>query len=213
MNSRHYLFASSMLAAAALIACDKEQTADYPTGTGGYGASYTGGYGASYAQGGYGATAAQGGAGAAYTGGAGGGTTTAGNMATALPPAGLMLVTPVLQALAQKETAGRQPDGAPFGGNFQQGQILEQPITLQPGRCYTVVGLGMGITELDVEIVVSAPPAPEWVAATDNQQGPQAVLGGGSNCFKNPLPVGGPAKVRIRATGGNGLAAAQVFSS
>jgi hypothetical protein len=38
------------------------------------------------------------------------------------------------------------------------------------------------------------------------------VLGGKGNCFKNPLPIGGPAKVVMRATGGSGMAIGQLYS-
>jgi hypothetical protein len=129
-----------------------------------------------------------------------------------LPPAAAAVASPILKGTAMQETAGMQEDGAAFAGQFQQGQVLEQPIQIQPGRCYTVVAVGIGITELDVELVLHQPPMPEYVAATDSTTGPQAVLGGGGNCFKNPLPVGGPGKIRMRATGGNGIAMAQAYS-
>jgi hypothetical protein len=114
--------------------------------------------------------------------------------------------------MAQKETAGMAEDGPAMAGQFQQGQVLEQAIQIQPGRCYTVVGVGIGITELDIELVLSQPPLPEYVAAADSSSGAQAILGGGGNCFKNPLPVGGPGKIRVKATGGSGIALAQVYS-
>ncbi|MBW2456460.1 MAG: hypothetical protein JRI68_18225 [Deltaproteobacteria bacterium] len=135
---------------------------------------------------------------------------TSGGSATPIPaPPG---VAQMLQGLAQKETAGMQPDGAAFAGQFQQGQVLEQPFQIQPGRCYAVVGLGMGITELDIQIVLHQPPLPPYTAAQDQGTGPQAIVGGGGNCFKNPLPVGGPAKVILKATGGAGVAGAQIYS-
>jgi hypothetical protein len=56
------------------------------------------------------------------------------------------------------------------------------------------------------------PPLPPATLAQDQGTGPQAVLGGNGQCFKNPLPVGGPAKVVMTATGGSGLAMAQIFS-
>ncbi|HHH11422.1 MAG TPA: hypothetical protein ENK23_05040 [Sorangium sp.] len=104
------------------------------------------------------------------------------------------------------------PDGSAFAGQFQQGQTLEQPFQLQAGRCYTAVGVGVGITELDIQIVSNQPPIPPQVLAQDNTQGPQAVLGGGGNCFRNPLPVGGAAKLVVRATGGSGTALVQLYS-
>lgn len=83
---------------------------------------------------------------------------------------------------------------------------------MQPGRCYAVVGLGVGITELDVEIVLDQPPAPAWVAATDTTTGPHAILGGRGQCFTSPLPVDAPAKIRLKATGGSGVAVAQLYA-
>jgi len=107
---------------------------------------------------------------------------------------------------------GMQPDGPSFAGQFQQGQTLEQAFQIQPGKCYSVIGVGVGITELDVQIVLHQPPLPPYVAAQDQGTGPQAVLGGKGQCFKNPLPVGGPAKVVMTATGGAGIGMAQVYS-
>src|SRR5690606_4985854 len=110
-----------------------------------------------------------------------------GGQATPVPPAAAAAATPLLQGAAQNEMRGMQPDGAAFAGQFQQGQTLGQPFQLQPGRCYGVVGIGIGITELDVAIVLHQPPLPPYTAAQDQGSGPQAILGGGGNCFKNPL--------------------------
>jgi hypothetical protein len=114
--------------------------------------------------------------------------------------------------MASKETRGMREDGAAIAVQCQAGQVYEQAIQLQPGKCYTIVGVGVGISELDVELVLHQPPAPEFVAAKDQTSGPQAILGAGGQCFRNPLPFGGPATIRIRSTTGNGVALAQVFS-
>ncbi len=138
--------------------------------------------------------------------------TSGGGTAQPLPPAAAAVAQPILTGLAGQEVQGMQPDGPSFAGQFQQGQTLEQPFQIQPGKCYSVVGVGVGITELDVQIVLHQPPLPPYVAAQDQGTGPQAVLGGRGNCFKNPLPVGGPAKVVMTATGGSGIAMAQIYS-
>lgn len=215
MPTRPLLSACAILTAALAVACGGDDPdPNYPTGAGGYYAS--GGYGAqSPTSGGYGAQTPTGGYGAGTptgqaTTGAGG--ATAGNTATPIPPTAAAVAAPILRGLAQAEVAGSQEDGPAFAGQFQEGQVLEQPLTLHPGRCYSVVGIGVGIEELDVEIVVHQPPAPEFVAAQDQGTGPQATLGGGQSCFKNPLPIPGPAKVRVRATKGTGIALAQVYS-
>lgn len=130
--------------------------------------------------------------------------------ATPIAPAAAAIATPALTALASAETRGMSPEGGAFAGNFQQGQTLEQPFNIEPGKCYTVVGVGVGITELDIQIVGTLGPVTQ-VLAQDNQTGAQAVVGSAGNCFKNPLPVGGPAKVVMKATGGTGLAVAQIY--
>jgi len=137
----------------------------------------------------------------------------ASGQATPISPAMAVGVTPVMQGMAMQEAPGMQPDGSAIAGQFQQGQILEQQFNLQAGKCYTVVAVGIGITELDVFIQVQpVPQFPAQTMAQDNQQGAQAVLGGRSNCFKNPLPIGGPAKLVLKATAGSGMAAAQLYS-
>ena len=138
--------------------------------------------------------------------------TAGGGNCTAIPPALAAGASPLLAQLSTAKTAGMRPDSAALAANCQQGQTIEHPFQIQPGRCYAVVGVGVGITELDIQIVLHQPPLPAYVAAQDQDSGPQAVLGGSGNCFKNPLPVGGPAKVIIKATGGSGMVMAQVFS-
>ena len=63
-----------------------------------------------------------------------------------------------------------------------------------------------GITELDIQLVTNQPPLPPMVLAQDQTSGANATLGGrAAGCFKNPLPVGGPAKVILKATSGGGV--------
>jgi hypothetical protein len=137
-----------------------------------------------------------------------------GGAAQPLPPAAMMVATPMLMPLAQTEAPGAQAEGSPFGANFQEGQVLEQPINIQPGKCYTIVAGGMGVQQVDVQLVAQpAPMFPPTVIASSQGAGPTAVLGGkAAGCWKNPLPIGGPAKVVLKATKGSGMAAAQVYS-
>lgn len=118
-----------------------------------------------------------------------------------------------ISAAATNDTRGMNPEGAPFAAQFQQGQIHEQPLQVEPGKCYTVVGMGgPGVNELDIQLVFQpAPMLPPAPLAQDNQSGPQATLGGGGNCWKNPAPIGGPAKIVLKVPSGSGYAAAQIF--
>ncbi|WP_437677413.1 hypothetical protein [Sorangium sp. So ce131] len=137
-----------------------------------------------------------------------------GTAATPIAPVAAAAATPILQGMGTSEAPGMKADGGPFAGQFQEGQSLEQPVTISPGKCYTIVGIGIGIQELDIQLVAQPAPAlPPVVLAQDSTTGPSATLGGKANgCWKNPTPLGGQGKVIVKATKGAGLAAAQVFS-
>ncbi len=135
-----------------------------------------------------------------------------GNMATALPPAAGIMVAPILQGTAEKETKGMSPDGPATVASFMQGQIYEQEFMIQPGRCYTVVGVGMGIHELDIHVVLNQPPAPEATIAQDDRGGPQSVVGGAGQCTTTTSLVPLPVKIRTTATTGSGIVMIQVYS-
>ncbi|MGK4007722.1 hypothetical protein WMF31_34210 [Sorangium sp. So ce1036] len=138
----------------------------------------------------------------------------AGTAATPIAPIAAAAVTPILQGMGSTEAPGMKADGGPFAGQFQEGQSLEQPFNISPGKCYAVVGVGLGIQELDIQLAVQpAPGLPAMVLAQDSTTGAAATLGGkASGCWKNPTPLGGQGKVILKATKGAGLAAAQVFS-
>ena len=118
-----------------------------------------------------------------------------------------------LQAMASQEAPGMQPDGGAFAGQFQEGQVLEQPINLQPNKCYTIIGVGMGVQDLSIELVAQPIPGapPIWSAQSNTTSGGQAVLGGGKQCWRFMSPIGGPGKVLLKANKGAGMAAAEVF--
>ena len=140
--------------------------------------------------------------------------TSGGGSATPISPMAASAATPVLQAMAANDARGMNPEGGAFAGQFQQGQTLEQTFQATPGKCYTVVGVGLGISQLDISIQTMPPVAglPAVTVAQSNTSGANATVGGGGNCVKYPLPVGGPFKVVLKATGGSGIAVAQLFS-
>jgi len=119
----------------------------------------------------------------------------------------------VIQAAAAVDTRGMQTEGGPFAGQFQQGQVLDTTLQGEPGRCYTVVGAGgPGVQELDIQFLFQPlPMAPPTIVSQDNMTGPQATLGGGGNCVKNPAPMGVPVTVRLKVVSGSGYAAAQIY--
>jgi len=108
--------------------------------------------------------------------------------------------------------AGAKPMGGLMACMFQQGQQLSKQIQMQPGKCYTIVGAGAGVSELDIQVVAVTPiPGMAPVLAQDQETGPQAVVGKDPNCYKWALPMAGTVNVVMTAKAGAGPAAAQVF--
>ncbi len=122
--------------------------------------------------------------------------------------------TALLTPLAKQHAPGAKPLGTAVAGNFQQGQSLEQTVQMSPGKCYTVVGVGMPpITDLDIQLVptLALPGLPAAVIAADNSASAQAIVAGAPNCYKWALPMGAPVKMIVTAKAGSGVAAAQVY--
>jgi hypothetical protein len=104
-------------------------------------------------------------------------------------------------------------EGPVIAGNFQTGQTIESAFSFQPGKCYTVVAVGAGITELDIEMQYVTPiPGINPSIGKDGQRGAQASIGGKGNCLKPLSPFPTNAKFIVRASAGAGVAAAQLYS-
>lgn len=146
-------------------------------------------------------------------------TTTAPPPATTAPtsnqatPVAATMATPIITATAGEKVKGMQPEGGAFAGQFQEGQILEQPVTLQAGKCYAVMGVSLpGVVELDVQLVAQPlPNVPPAVLSQDNSTGSIAVAGGDGACFKQVLPVPVAGKAILKVTKGAGIAGAQIY--
>jgi hypothetical protein len=116
-------------------------------------------------------------------------------------------------AYAQQEAPGMNREGAVVAGNFKEGQTLEQPFQMLPGKCYTILAVGAGIGQLDIDVIALTPiPGTSGSLAHVAGNGPNASLGGRGNCYKWGLPVGINAKYVIRATRGQGIAAGQLYT-
>ncbi|HEY4120879.1 MAG TPA: hypothetical protein VGM56_23610 [Byssovorax sp.] len=137
----------------------------------------------------------------------------AGGAATPIAPGMAAAASLPLQAMANQEAPGMSPDGGAFAGQFQEGQVLEQPINLQPNKCYTIVSAGIGVQEISIQLLGPQllPGAPPMILAQSTGSGPQAVLGGGKNCWRFMSPIGAPGKVLVKANKGAGMVAAEVF--
>jgi hypothetical protein len=132
--------------------------------------------------------------------------------ATPIDPTFATAATVPLMALANTEAPGMQREGPVVAGQFQEGQSLESTFQMLPGKCYTVLAVGAGISEMDIALIALTPlPGASPVLAQDTGQGASAVLGGRGNCYKWSLPVGINAKMVLKATRGQGVAAGQLY--
>jgi hypothetical protein len=142
-------------------------------------------------------------------------TASAGPTATPLDPATAQVVTSLIAPLAASAAApGAKAVGAAIAGNFTQGQSLDQTVQMNPGKCYTIVGVGVPtIQNLDIQLVpsIAIPGLPAAVVASDSTVGSNAIVGQQPNCYKWALPMGGTMKVVMTVSQGQGMAAAQVF--
>lgn len=138
----------------------------------------------------------------------------AGTAAQPLDPSAAAAAQPVLNGLASTQAPeGAKPVGAAMVGNFSAGQTLTNDFQLQAGKCYTVVAAALPpVTEVNVKFVAVSPiPSSAMILAQDNDAGSQAVLGEKPNCYKNALLFAVPVRVVLEVTGGQGIAAAQVY--
>jgi hypothetical protein len=137
-----------------------------------------------------------------------------GPSATPLDPNAVGAAGLALTALAATEAPGMTKEGAPMAGTFAEGQVLEQPITIQPGKCYTFIAAGVGPQELEIQLIAPTPvPGLSPLMGDQKSQGGKVVLGSKNNCIKLALiPVAVPSKWVIKATHGAGIVAGQAFS-
>lgn len=141
-------------------------------------------------------------------------TATAQPTATVFDPAIAQLLAAQMQPIAQQEAKGMQKSGEMLSGVLQEGQSLEQVTMLQPGKCYTVVGLGLPmIQELDITMspVIPLPGAPNLPMAQDNKTGAQATLAPTPDCYKHVLPLPLQVKIMVTAKTGSGAVGAQMY--
>jgi len=142
-------------------------------------------------------------------------TTASGPAATPLDPTAAQAATQLIAPLgAQHAPAGAKPVGSAIAGNFQTGQTLEAQVQMNPGKCYTIVGVGLPpVGNLDISLVpaLPLPGLPAVTMAADNTVGSTAIVGDKPNCIRWALPMSGMMKVVMTVSQGSGVAAAQVF--
>ena len=136
-----------------------------------------------------------------------------GGTAQALDPNLAALATGPLGLFAGSEAPGMAKDGPVVAGNFQAGQTLEGQFSFQPGKCYTLVAQGAGVSSVGLEMQYVTPvPGLAPSIGRSAQNGAQASIGGKANCLRPISPFPANAKFIVTAKAGAGVIAAQLFS-
>lgn len=115
-----------------------------------------------------------------------------------------------IKAAAMKYAPGMSPEGQVAKGNVQAGGHVQFIVNMDASKCYTIVGFGVGVTDLDLNLL--APPLYNISAGQDGMAGPTAVIGASPKPLCPAIPMAVPYKVDIYAKAGAGPVGAQVYS-
>jgi hypothetical protein len=109
---------------------------------------------------------------------------------------------------AMKLPPGMKPDGPLATGNLKEKQHLQTDVTLQPGKCYSIVGFSKKVKDLDLYLFVP----PGVLSGQDLTDDNKPIIGGPPQPM---CPVGASAityKLDIFADSGAGDVGVQLFS-
>ncbi len=113
-----------------------------------------------------------------------------------------------IRDVAKKLPAGMQPDGPLAMGTVKEKQHLQTDVTLQPGKCYSVVGFSKKVKDLDLYLLLP----PGILSGQDLTDDSKPIIGGPPQPM---CPVSSTAvtyKLDIFADQGAGDVAVQLYS-
>lgn len=109
------------------------------------------------------------------------------------------------------EAPGMVAEGQLMSARLQPGAHAEGSLTLQPGKCYTILGFG-GIGVFDYQLnLITVPPMPPQVLAQSPATGVAPTIGPRDQCIRNPYPLPMTVKVDMHVIRGQGLVGAQAY--
>jgi len=118
-----------------------------------------------------------------------------------------------IQAQAAKDAPGMSVDGTASHATLAEGAVFNMLVTLQPGRCYTIIAASAPLQVSTVEVKLLAPPLfnveAGRSAATDKNP---AVLGKGKAATCPISPIAIPYRVDVIARKGAGRVGVAVYS-
>ena len=228
MSSRNLLLAALAVSLGTLpLACGPKQPANdgYGVNNGGYAGSggFAGnaGTGGTAAAAGYAGTAGTAGGSSGTAGAAGGAANPADIFATLGGMVGAVLggsgpndaIAMGIQTSAQQNAAGMQPAGSAVRLNLQQGQASEGQFTLEPGKCYTLIGASNpGVLETAIKVTLPAPLQTQVLGENAPGPNPMPVVWGAGNCYRSPSPLPIPVRLEVKMVTGAGQIGIQPYA-
>jgi hypothetical protein len=117
-----------------------------------------------------------------------------------------------LRAFALKAAPGMQPEGDEMKQSMTQGQHAVMMVTLQAGKCYTLVGFSAPGAVQDVDLNLLAPPLYMTLAGQDLTHNSTPTIGASPNPMCPVIAFPLQYKLDVFARQGSGVVAVQLFS-
>jgi hypothetical protein len=137
----------------------------------------------------------------------------AGSAAALLGPALDSAIDVALQAQAAKDAPGMSLDGQIGHTTLAEGGTFNMLVTLQPGRCYTVIAMSAPLQITQLEVKLLAPPLFNVEAGRSGASDKNpAVLGKGKGATCPISPIAIPYRVDVIARKGAGRAGVALLS-
>ncbi|MDB4942283.1 MAG: hypothetical protein JWP97_1817 [Labilithrix sp.] len=118
-----------------------------------------------------------------------------------------------IQAQAMKDAPGMQVEGPVNHQTVAEGGTFNALVTLQPGRCYTIIAMSAPLQVATLEMKMLAPPLFNVEAGRSGASDKNpAVIGKGKAATCPVLPIAVPYRVDVTARKGAGRVGVAVFS-
>ena len=117
-----------------------------------------------------------------------------------------------LQGYALKVAPGMQPDQGLLEQNLTEGQHAVMMVTLQAGKCYTLVGYSAPGAVRDVDLNMLAPPLYMTLAGQDLSHNNMPVIGSAPSPMCPVIAFPLQYKIDVFARQGSGTVAVQLYS-
>jgi hypothetical protein len=117
-----------------------------------------------------------------------------------------------LKGYALRVAPGMQPEGDELKQNLQQGQHAVMMVTLQAGKCYTLVGFSAPGAVSDVDLNLLAPPLYMTLAGQDLTHNNTPVIGASPSPMCPVIAFPLQYKLDVVANKGSGIVAVQLYS-